>query len=63
MNKQEMKDSLQAVYNTLNILEVKGVKNMQYIIGCCNTIQKVMDDLDKTPEIVMEVGDDGNGEN
>lgn len=63
MNKQEMKDSLQVVYNTLNILEVKGVKNMQYVIGCCNIIKKVMDDLDKTPEIVMEVGNDGNGEN
>ena len=47
MKKEEIATNLEKVVNTLNIIEVKGRQNMDYLLGCINVITKILEEMNK----------------
>ena len=38
---------IQAVINTMNTIEVRGMKNLDAMLGCIQTLEKVIESLAK----------------
>jgi len=49
-NKEKMVTDLIKIANTLNIIEVKGKQNMDYLLGCINAISELIDVIGKEEE-------------
>ena len=57
----ENKTTLQMVINTLNTIEVKGRENMNHLLGCIMTLERMMAQKDEQePKIeILPVDEEG----
>lgn len=50
-----MKETLKLIYNTLDQVEVKGHKNVTYLTGCLNELQKLLQEMEsKESELELQ---------
>jgi hypothetical protein len=46
----EIIQKLANIYNTLNQIEVKGYENVSFMMGCLNTLNDIIKELNKPAE-------------
>lgn len=54
MSNEEIKNTLIAVCNTLNVITVEGVANMDRLLGAYSAIQQVVNSLEKPADTKSE---------
>jgi hypothetical protein len=45
MDKQELFQKIVSSINTLNVIEVHGKQNINYMLGCIQTLESVLEDI------------------